>query len=330
MGVLSRTTRSSSTVSENSSVHWRSIRLSLCREISATSWKGGAPHITGREATTTQSRTCPAPFCLPRVGAGAYYTLAKSYDAIGDPDNVRAVLIQASEALSTVPREFTLDDYNRFVELAPKYAPAYLYRGTYFYNQEEYNKAIDDLTRAIELGLKKDLPSKQSAYWLRGNVYYALQDYSRAAADYSAESTRVRKMMGSSAAIDLSAGNSIEVAGLLNSRGNASYGAKRYQDAISDYTEAIRNSPKNATYYGNRGVAQYMLGKYALAVTDFSEVLDLAPYVNGYNYFWLRGNAYRLLGDGEKAIADYQAFIEKTDDQAAKDEVKKILAGLKP
>lgn len=61
----------------------------------------------------------------------------------------------------------------------PDYIPAYMIRGAAYIRRQEYDRAIRDYTRAIELE-----PSLLSAYNNRGIVYTAIGDYDRAEDDY--------------------------------------------------------------------------------------------------------------------------------------------------
>lgn len=119
------------------------------------------------------------------------------------------------------------------------------------------------------------------------------------------------------------------IAYLFNLRGNAHYMAKRYHDAIANYTEAISNQSNNEVLNANRGNAYSKLSDYALAASDYSEAIKLQPSGNGYRYYRRRGDTYRQIGDNKNALADYETFVALTDDQEAKAVVQQIIAGLK-
>ncbi len=84
-------------------------------------------------------------------------------------------------------------------------------------------------------------------------------------------------------------------------RGNAYVGKRAYDEAIADYTEAIR-----LTYY-KRAVAYGKKGDFKQAAADFSEVIrlnpaDAMPYCN-------RGVVYYDMGDYDSALADFLKYI---------------------
>jgi len=61
----------------------------------------------------------------------------------------------------------------------PQYVPAYMMRATVLVQQRDYENAIDDYTRAIQLQ-----PDLLAAYNNRGIVYAAQLDYEKATADF--------------------------------------------------------------------------------------------------------------------------------------------------
>jgi tetratricopeptide (TPR) repeat protein len=76
----------------------------------------------------------------------------------------------------------------------------------------------------------------------------------------------------------------------------------QYEEAIADYTEAIRLNPKNAAAYFGRGNAYSELGEYEEAVADYREAVRLNPtYAAAYNNLaWTM--AYHLDTDYEEAL----------------------------
>ncbi|MDF2867275.1 MAG: hypothetical protein K0S11_745 [Gammaproteobacteria bacterium] len=80
-----------------------------------------------------------------------------------------------------------------------------------------------------------------------------------------------------------------------------------YEEAIEDYTEALKLKSGYASAYFNRGVAYDELKQYEKAIADYSETLKLKPRLaNVYNN---RGVVYRKLKQYEKAIADYDEAL---------------------
>lgn len=92
-----------------------------------------------------------------------------------------------------------------------------------------------------------------------------------------------------------------------DSRGIAYATLKQYDHALSDFTEAIRLNPHNATTYYNRGTAYLAMNRVEAAVSDYTEAIILDPhYVQAYTN---RGIAYEKLERHQEAVEDYTRAI---------------------
>ena len=77
-----------------------------------------------------------------------------------------------------------VSDYNKAIEINPRYAMAYNNRGNTFQTNGQYDKAISDFTKAIEIN-----PGFDGAYNNRGVAYYCKGEYDKAWEDvYKAQS----------------------------------------------------------------------------------------------------------------------------------------------
>ena len=91
-------------------------------------------------------------------------------------------------------------------------------------------------------------------------------------------------------------------------QGNAKYSSGKHQEAIEDYSKAIRHNPRFTEAYYNRGLSKYSLKKYEEAIRDYNQTIELDPQFSAaYNN---RGNAKSSLGEHEEAIKDYDKAIE--------------------
>jgi tetratricopeptide (TPR) repeat protein len=96
--------------------------------------------------------------------------------------------------------------------------------------------------------------------------------------------------------------------GLANRSDQSPYFRKLYgNDAIADYTQAIKLAPNNAEAYHNRGFAYAEIGDYDEAIADYTRAIKLAP--NNALYQNNRGFIYSEIGDCDNAIADYTRAI---------------------
>ena len=86
-------------------------------------------------------------------------------------------------------------------------------------------------------------------------------------------------------------------------RGNSYCKLNNYQQAIDDYNQAIKINPNHAAAYRERGNAYFALKDYQLALDSYDRTIELEPkYTSAYQY---RGHAYYQLQDYQKAIDDY-------------------------
>jgi len=159
-------------------------------------------------------------------------------------------------------------------------------RGLIYHDLEEYNKAIKDYHKAIELK-----PDDANVYNNRGNTYIELQDYNNAIKDYNK-------------AIELNS-NFSEA---YNNRGFSYKNITKFNNAIKDYDKAIEISPEVAIFYTNRGSVFFELNKYNEAIEDFNKAIELEPsdpilYSN-------RGSGYYGMKNHKKAIKDFNKAIE--------------------
>jgi len=49
----------------------------------------------------------------------------------------------------------------------------------------------------------------------------------------------------------------------------------QFEEAISDFTEAVKLKPKHFDFYYSRGLAYNKLGQYDEAISDFTEAIKL-------------------------------------------------------
>ena len=98
------------------------------------------------------------------------------------------------------------------------------------------------------------------------------------------------------------------VAGTYNNRGNVKIMLKQYQEAITDFNEAIKFNLNLDDAYYNRGIVKDKLGLYAEAIADFNEAIKLKPdRADAYNN---RGIAKLKLDQHKEAILDFEKAIK--------------------
>jgi tetratricopeptide (TPR) repeat protein len=177
-------------------------------------------------------------------------------------------------------------DASKAVEINPSMAPAYSNRAAALLGKGENDRAIADATEAIT----RD-PTMALAYANRAHGYINKSDFDRAIADYD---------------VVLKIDPKLPLA--YNGRGWAYRNKGQIDRAIADYDEAIRLDPRFVIALLNRSDASSQKGDYDRVIADASEAIRLDPKaVIGYNN---RGLAFKAKGDNDRAIADFDTAIK--------------------
>jgi lipoprotein NlpI len=177
----------------------------------------------------------------------------------------------------------------------PKLATTLYNRGLAYERRGEFDRAIQDFDRVIELR-----PDTSKAFYNRAIAYHKKGEFDRAIQDFD----RVVQLTP-------------DYAPAFRNRGNAYRGALAFDQAIQNYNEAIRLSPEYAVAFSNRGVAYLNKGMYDRAIQDFDQAIRLKP--DDAAAYRGRGSAYYDTGEFKKAAADFAkaAELDRGDPYAA-------------
>ena len=159
-------------------------------------------------------------------------------------------------------------------------------RGIDYGEKGEYDLAIKDFTKAIEL--KSDYAL---SYNNRGAVYRSKGEYDQAIEDCNK-------------AIQLKP----DYAEPYSNRGSAYRNKGETDRAIKDYDRAIQLKQDFIEAYYNRGLAYHEKGDFDRAIENYNKAIDLNPKL--FHPYYNRGNVYFQKGDFVKAIEDYSKAIE--------------------
>ena len=182
-----------------------------------------------------------------------------------DPDSSEALNEQQRDTLAYANRGFkyfrkgqfdqAISNFNKAIELDPGVTLCYFARGQIFLAKEQIDNAISDFNKTIELN-----PYYTDAYIFRGSAYFKGGQLDKAIVDYN----KVLEMEPDNTDI-------------YNLRGNAYYIKGQIDRAIADYTRAIELNPGLAAAYYNRGSTYNILGKIDMASNDYKKALELNP-----------------------------------------------------
>jgi len=158
------------------------------------------------------------------------------------------------------------------------YSIAYHNRSILFVDAKEYDRAVEDATRAIALA-----PDYHDAYHNRGNAFAGKGEFAKAITDYNK-------------AISLKPGDAV----IYNNLGLAYAGMEVFDLAIDAYGKSLSLKADYMDAYNNRGLAFAGKGELALAINDYNIAGELKPddasvYIN-------RGLA--LAGQGRADLAE--------------------------
>jgi len=131
----------------------------------------------------------------------------------------------------------------------------YARRGASYWRLGEYQKAIADCDKAIQLD-----PNYSFAYGQRGASYWGLGEYQKAIADCDK-------------AIQLDPNYSFAYA----VRGDSYRLLGEYRKAIADCDKAIQLDPNDSFAYAVRGNSYGLLGEYRKAIADCDKAIQLDP-----------------------------------------------------
>ena len=211
-------------------------------------------------------------------------------------------------------------DYNKAIELYPKFALAYNNRGYAHEQKGDKDKAIADYRKVLDLD-----PSDQyakDALALLGVTATGEQEDSYS--DCAQREDFDRTLRGCTQIIGRGEQETREWrATAYVYRGNAYFKNSEFDRAIADYNKAIELDPRDAITFNNRGLSYFEKGEYERAIADNTTAIELDPkYAPAYNG---RGLAYERQGDKEKAGADYRKVLEiDPTNRFAKDALKAI------
>lgn len=150
-----------------------------------------------------------------------------------------------------LPKTITAYDY--LVQLDPRNPDYYFLRGNLHFDSRQYDLALSDYSRAIEIHPTFNL------YYNRGLSYGNLQQYAKAVEDY-------------------------EKAILFNAkdpnvyyyRGNSYLVLGERKKAISDFNKAIALKPDFAEAYYNRAILYRVMGQNRKAIDSYLKFLEYA------------------------------------------------------
>ena len=186
-------------------------------------------------------------------------------------------------------------------------AEEYQSRGFEYLNNGDYDRAIAEFTKAINLNPEyaEAYFDRGTAYYERSQVYYRDGDWEMYFADYDLAVANWADggILFANRALQLNPNDAYA----YSWRGLSYSDKKEYDRAFADFDHALRLDPNHFDTYYFRGLAYSNKKDYDRAIADFSQAVRIDPN-NIDVYFWL-GDAYCLKGDYDRAIAEFEAML---------------------
>jgi len=209
-----------------------------------------------------------------RVIAQQSIFLFGSYELMEDgaciiKDSNKETILTELEHVSGITQAMLFPDFDGFARLYRENVPytelsaaEYVERGNDAFLNEQYQNAISNYDKAIEIE-----PNNPNYYYYRAQTNVNLGQYNEAIVDYD----RV---------IKLKPDNPLYYFG----RAQAKVELEQYEEAIADYDKAIDLSPDLSNYYYFRARAKEELGQYDEVIADYSEALHIEPNNAVFSY----------------------------------------------
>lgn len=179
------------------------------------------------------------------------------------------------------------NDYLKIYENGPQSYQAYHNRGMAYEEKGDFDKAIADYRRVLELNTpdpSRTLSSRGLAYAKQNQLDKAFSDMNEAL-KYNPKNVEA-----------------------LNFRGNLFNLAGRKDEAVADYSRALELEPENFSASLNRGMIYLGIGDMDRAIADLSRALKTDP---GFEEAFIRrGSAYLRKKEFTKAAADFTAALK--------------------
>ncbi|KAF8076017.1 activator of Hsp70 and Hsp90 chaperone [Lyophyllum atratum] len=197
--------------------------------------------------------------------------------------------------------------FQRAWDLWPKDVTFLTNLGAVYYEQGDYDKAIETCEKAIEEGreIRADYKLIAKAYGRIGSAYLQKDDLDKAIKNFQKSLTEhpLRKPTQNVLAY-LDPAKSAQA----REEGNAQFKAGDFVSAVKSYTESIKRDPTDARGYNNRAAAYMKLVALPEALKDVNEAIKTDPkFVKAYIR---KSNVLFAMRDYDKALEAIQQARE--------------------
>lgn len=109
-------------------------------------------------------------------------------------------------------------------------------------------------------------------------------------------------------AADLDRKHAKNLSAVLQQRAVAYVSQQQFQEAIADFSEALKITPKDPSIYERRAYVAMKMNDLDKALADYSEAIKLNP--NEVRYYLLRSYIFETKGDLKNSMADTEKVLK--------------------
>src|SRR5207247_3695236 len=98
------------------------------------------------------------------------------------------------------------------------------------------------------------------------------------------------------------------LAAVYQQRGYAAANEQKFEDAIGDFSEALKINSRDPRIYEQRAAVEMKMNDYDKALADYSEAITLKP--NEVRYYLYRSYIYETKGDVQNSLTDTEKALK--------------------
>src|SRR6266700_351456 len=98
------------------------------------------------------------------------------------------------------------------------------------------------------------------------------------------------------------------LAAVYQQRGYAAANEQKFEDAIGDFSEALKINSQDPRIYEQRAAVEMKMNDYDKALADYSEAITLKP--NEVRYYVYRSYIYETKGDVKNSLTDTEKALK--------------------
>jgi tetratricopeptide (TPR) repeat protein len=235
-------------------------------------------------------------------------------------EDIARIQVESTIADSQENLDEKLMHYDNMIDKYNDYDLPYIFRANFMFKNNKYKEAISDYT----IALLKNSDNKYLCYD-RGKCYYFEEDYSKAANDFT-NAINCTLYLNSSTKNRAAAYQKLECYdkairdyteiinsmdpdhSTYNNRGACYLELKKYDFALDDFNMAIElGSKDDKSYYKNRIFANVGLDNFREAISDIDYIIDKIGS-NDMKLYAIRSVLNKKLGNEEESKNDFMMF----------------------